>query len=238
MQDLLYDCWGHLGAGFNVEKRPRRIDIEYLIVDTISNISHDPRLLLATIRWFIGYSDLINTGKLKRLLPKTNSSILGACIEHALQNGGDVKLKNVLKGCEIKKEKKILFEEAYKGLKNKRKELYRKHDSIFFKWGYYINEVNPRIELLEPRQNVLKNIRELAIRAFIGVNIRADILTFILLEGKAYIKEISKKMNYTYVALFNETKQMVRDNILKQEKYGHLTIVSLNQHYRDILLRV
>ena len=115
----LKKSWKKAGFRFSCSASKTQIDIEQLIVNTVSAGRDEPVLIWVLLTWLIHYADLINIHRLIRMLNSETDSIIGALCEIALENGADGKLNYIIGNCKPKEKPEILFNTMKQTQQNK-----------------------------------------------------------------------------------------------------------------------
>jgi len=226
--DQLYDKWMSLGMGMNGTHYVTDLDLELTIAETTQISRYDSRLLWAMMTWIITYGDLINVSRMMHFLHVADVSVLGAILEIAVKNGGDKKLMNIVKKCKPREFPEILFPRMKKHGFTYAQELTEAKDE-WKKWGYYSSETSFMYDaILGDRMFIFKHQKNLAVRAIFGPNLRAEILYYLFKNSETYIKAISKATGFAYFPVYNETKELIRNGLLRSTTYGRTNVVSLN----------
>jgi hypothetical protein len=228
--DQLYDKWMSLGMGMNGTQYVMDIDLEQTIAETTQIGRYESRLLWAMLTWIVTYGDLINVSRMMHFLQTSDASVLGGILEIAVKNGGDKKLLNIVKKCNPREVPELLFPRMKKHGFTYAQELTEAKDE-WKKWGYYSSETSFMYDaILGDRMFIFKHQKNLAVRAIFGPNLRAEILYYLFKNSEAYIKAISKATGFAYFPVYNETKELIRNGLLRSTTYGRMNVVSLNDY--------
>jgi predicted transcriptional regulator len=211
--DLLYQKWIRLGWMASGDNFEDEIDIEYLIAETTHMARLDGRLFKWLLTWLRDYDDLINVKKLLRILDKTDTAILGAALDIAIEHGATPNLHTVTKKCMKKVDPELLFsgmndvftfveQEMSNGL------------PIYKKWGLHCTLLEFYDDARRSREWVLKTNINLALRALFGPNLRAEIIYCILRNTNLAIKNIAQKIGYAYSPVYNEIEQLIKSGFI------------------------
>lgn len=226
--DQLYNKWMSLGMGMNGKQYVTDLDLEQTIAETTQIGRYESRLLWAMLTWIVTYGDLINVSRMMHFLQTADVSVLGAILEIAVINGGDKKLLNIVKKCKPKEVPELLFPRMKKHGFTYAQELMEANDE-WKKWGYYSSEISFMYDaIIGDRMFIFKHQKNLAVRAIFGPNLRAEILYYLFKNSETYIKAISKATGFAYFPVYNETKELIRNGLLRSKTYGRMNVVSLN----------
>jgi hypothetical protein len=236
--DQLYDKWMSLGMGMNGKHYVTDLDLELTIAETTQIGRYESRLLWAMLTWIVTYGDLINVSRMMHFLPTSDSSILGGILEIAVKNGGDRKLLHIVKRCKSKEVPELLFPRMKKHGFAYAQELTEARDE-WKKWGYYSSEISFMYDaILGDRMFIFKHQKNLAVRAVFGPNLRAEILYYLFKNSETYIKAISRATGFAYFPVYNETKELIRNGLLRSTTYGRTNVVSLNDYIFQFIRNV
>jgi hypothetical protein len=226
--DQLYDKWMSLGMGMNGTHYITDLDLEKTIAETTQIGRYESRLLWAMLTWIVTYGDLINVSRMMHFLQTADAAVLGGVLELAVKHGGDKKLLNIVKRCKPREVPELLFPRMKKHGFTYAQELTEARDE-WKKWGYYSSETSFMYDaILGDRMFIFKHQKNLAVRAIFGPNLRAEILYYLYKNSETYIKEISKATGFAYFPVYNETKELIRNGLLRSTTYGRMNVVSLN----------
>jgi hypothetical protein len=228
--DRLYDKWMSLGMGVNGMHYVMDIDLEQTIAETTHIGRYESRLLWVMLTWIVTYGDLINVSRMMHFLQIADTCVLGGILEIAVKNGGDKKLMNIVKKCNPKKVPELLFPQMKKHGFTYAQELAEARDE-WKKWGYYSSEISFMYDAIPgDRMFIFKHHKNLGVRAIFGPNLRAEILYYLFKNTGTYIKAISKATGFAYFPVYNETKELIRNGLLRSTTYGRTNVVSLNDY--------
>ena len=227
-KSLLQKSWKRAGFRFSCPASKTQIDIEQLMVNTVTSGRDEPVLIWALLTWIIYYADLINIHRLIRMLNSEMDSIIGALCEIALEKGADAKLNYIIGNCKPKDKPEILLniiKESKVASKNEKGSSL----PVFNKWGLYCSTITIKEDALFNRQYVLRNNKNLAIRAVFGANTKSEILNILTLIPKAYITQMVKEIKLSYQPVYAEVENLLRNKIIECEQIGRVKLVSLTK---------
>lgn len=232
----LYYDWGSLGCGFVSTPRQDTVDPENAIIRTTLLGRYSPRVLWGGVTWIRDNGDLVNPRKLEHMIPQGDSAVLGAMIDIALQNGADRSLKNVLPRCTGKKKKELLFlnlkGNAYFNMISVEDAL-----PVWQAWGLYCHEID-FLKMMLDREAVLRYNKLLAIRAFLGPNVRSEIMYYLYKNARSYANELCRKIGFTYPTVYIESQRMARNGFLTTERIGNTILLRLAPRGQKLLAAI
>jgi hypothetical protein len=235
--DEYYDKWNRLGWAGTGETYKEFVDPEKLLIETTHVGRYEGRLLKAMMTWVRDFHDLINVQRLLHYIENADLAVLGAVIEIAMQNGANHRLQTILKHCKPNKTPEVLFKTGDQlGYFDDNQKKHAKEE--FLKWGLCCTQLEFYDDAMRTRQYVLKNNPLLALRAFIGPNIRSEILFELGHKTRHHIRGLSQKIGYAYSAVYNEVSGMVENGYLTLEKYGRTKVVIMNSKMAKYLANI
>lgn len=223
-----YAKWIKLGWNGTGDAYKGFVDPERLIIETTHIGRHEGRLFKAMVTWIRDYHDLINGQRLLHFIEEADKPVLGAAFDIAIKQGGaNIRLQTIVKHCQPYKTPEVLFKGTDDlGVYEHNQKKYGKPE--YLKWGLYCTMMEFYDDAMFTRNYVLKNNPLLALRAFIGPNMRAEILFHLENKTRIHIKGLADKLGYTYSAVYNEVMNMVHNGFLVLENYGKAKVVFMN----------
>lgn len=232
--NLIDQKWVRLG--WNVTQAPFKgeIDIEELIVQTTLAVRlGDGRLLKWFLTWMKDYNDLVNKKRLLRLLKNADTAVLGAVLDIAMKQGADWNFHTITAKCKPFKTPQVLFTTMadvftfIEQEKNNGLEEYRK-------WGLFCTLHEFYEDAKKTRIWVLQNNPQLALRALLGPNIRAEIIYCLLNNTKIAIMTLANTIGYAYSAVHKEVEILVKSGFLVQST-GRSHLLDLTPKTKKLL---
>ncbi len=219
--------WKKVGFRFNCRTAKEVVDVEQLIVDTVTAGRDEPVLIWGMVAWLIAYADLVNIARLLRMISPEIQPIIGSLFELAVENGADAKLKNVIRNCRPKRTPGILFTVMGKTRVTAKHE--KTHSlSVFKKWGLYCSTISLKTDALYSRHFILQNNKNLALRAVFGANTKSEILHLLLQLPRAYISQVAREIQLSYQPVYAEVKHLLINQLIECEQIGRMRIISLS----------
>ena len=87
-------------------------------------------------------------------------------------------------------------------------------ENVNRRWNLYFVSLRIKTDAVLNRKSVLKNNPNLARRALFGVEMRTEILNFLLWKGSSFPAEISKSLGYQYHRVIEDIQRLIRDGAL------------------------
>ncbi len=230
---ILYQKWRRLGWDVDAKPYHDHVDPEETIVETTYAGRYDDRMFEWLLTFIRNYWDLINTKKVLRLIEWADKPILGAVFDIAMANGANRNLRTITEKCKPYDKPQILFHDMgkFEGLREQEK---KNGLEVYRKWGLYCTMMDFYEDAAINRREVLKQNPLLALRAFLGPNIRAEILFSLEHETGIAIQALSRSIGYAYSAVYNEILAMLKNGLVVEQKgRGHM--MTLSKHTRQIL---
>lgn len=232
--DRLFSAWSRLGIRLTASGKHVDVDPERILVDTTHIGRYNSRLMFSMLTWVRDNADLIISQKLINMLNEADTSVLGAVLSIALQNGADKKLNTVIHHCKKRKKPEILFHTMKKKALLYSQEISETHKE-WKKWGLFCSEISFFDDALFNREYILKKNKTLAIRALFGSNLRAEILFMLYKKSNSYIRAISRSTGFSYFPVQMEVKNLLRNGLLDSISYGRTNVLSLNHSMKNVL---
>lgn len=193
----LWNQWSTLGvSGYSEEKKAFIIDPEALLVFTASIGRYDGRLFDEVMDWTLKNNQLINIQRIKTILkeyPFSSTSILSAIAEKLLYlKAGDSKWRLLSTLYTQNESEPLFYSKIHIPLPLDENRL----DESFLKHGY-------KRSILKLRGNTVNfnpatpNSLLLKLRSMFGLNVRCEILSFLIDGRYEHPSEISKHIFYS-----------------------------------------
>ncbi len=229
-----YSSWASLGASLHGEPIKDEVDPELLFCKSTIKGRKDSRILWALLTWFIEHSHLINVTIMNHYLKYADTAVLGAIIDIAIENNADRKLLNISRKCRKKENPELLFYSAKKIPEYYVQEITQTKKQ-WKKWGLLSSQIETQYKAKKNINFILKNNKLLSIRAWLGANIKSEILYYLIKNNRSYASEIAKKLNFSYPPVYIEIQTLIKNGILKTENIGNITLVSLKKESKKII---
>ena len=78
----------------------------------------------------------------------------------------------------------------------------------------------------------------LAIRAWLGTNVKSEILYYLTKNNKSYANEIAKKLNFSYPPVYLEVHSLIKNGIIETENIGNITLIYLKKKSKSLKRRM
>lgn len=220
--ELLWRQWTTLGVfGQRGYSAPGSIDPEALIIATIWFGRYEPRLFDGAAEWWLKNGEWLSSTRLQKLqrdLTPPQRRALAAVMEAVLLQEGPGKWKRlVAKGHE---EPTPIDPEAFFLLRDgKPLPQVGVPDPTFLRLGF----LRPKLEPRRISENVPLdrhgNLR-MRLRAFFGVNSRAEIVLYLLAHESCYPRLLARQTHYAYASISAALKQMALSGLVSASRFG------------------
>lgn len=221
MFDELYKIWTQLGVGF-LEKPalPIVVDLEKTIMATAQAGRMDSRLLFGMRAWLLQHHDLVNNSRLIRLIKSAKeTAVIGAVIDSVISEIPRSTLRYVRKYCKKAKRPEFVFERiASSPVQSK---LNRDENlSLWKKWNLISREMSEMDGAIMKKSYVYAHNHNLALRAFFGPIIKADVFSFLLEHKTGNAHQMAKTLDLSYEPVYSELATFKEMGFLEEEKQG------------------
>jgi hypothetical protein len=233
IREDLYRKWRRLGWEVDAPLFDGYVDPEETIILTTHAGRHDDRLFQWLLTWVRDYHDLINTKRLLRLAGQADAPILGAVFDIAMAHGADRNFRTITGKCRPSTPPQILFH-AMNDTESLRKQEIDHGLPVYRNWGLFCTSLRFYDDAAALREKVLRLNPQLAVRALLGPNIRAEILFHLQQQAGIAIKTLADGIGYAYSAVHKEVEGMVKNGLLV-EKIGRAHQLFLSEHARRVL---
>jgi len=218
-----WSCIGVMASGG--AERARVIDPEPLLLLTLEVARQDPRMFDEVVDWLIVNGKWINVGRLSALFDEDqicSRQVLGAVAAILTQHDKTPKWRNLANKFkpEVGKEAESLFEKNGKPLFLRGSE----PDKVFQSYGLLRLPLQTRglsspvlpspVPFWTPSNFMFKA------RALFGVNIRADVFTFLVLQGASNPTRIARELGYSQRRVHDALSDMAAADIFKIRTTG------------------
>jgi len=181
--DIHWKHWTALGVASHVKpEKTRIIDLEPLIISTLTIGLKDKRLLSSSIEWLIKNGEWINLSRLKRIVKTFSEQLPG------------------LRGPTFYPEILELFVDTYnKNARYKIKfgkiDLYKEEENVIKEYKYFFNNFKMRYVATGPKLQI-PSLIQLLLRNVFGVDARTEILIYLLAIESGNSNSIAKEIFY------------------------------------------
>ncbi|MBI3890447.1 MAG: hypothetical protein HY303_02840 [Candidatus Wallbacteria bacterium] len=224
--------WCRLGVGFAVEAAQGPVDPEELILRSASEGPRDARLFWGAASWLKRYGDLVDGRRLRRKLGKDAGSAVLAALVLASES---IELKGLLERCQPLRKPRPLFE-VMESTSVLREKVEKGALPEFRRWGLLVDEVSLNLDMLRPASWVLRQNRNLLVRALLGANLRADLLDT-LLSAKAPLtaSDLHRLHGRQYASVHASLSALALTNWVARRQDGNRLFYSVPQDIQDWL---
>jgi len=215
--NFLWRQWSSLGvAGYSEGTDPWVIDPEALLLFTATIARHDQRLFDEVLDWLEHNERFVNIQRLRNIIKKENfqsKRVIGAIAKTLLDKKKGLKWKKLAQNLTDGYNPESLF-----FLRNGQPmPVVKEADAIYVKYGYLRNSVENRglsNSFVPGNPNTLL----LQLRAIMGVNSRADILLYLLVNSQGNIQTIADQSYYSWRSTQEVLFEMGHSNLLSFAK--------------------
>ncbi len=195
---LSWGQWSSLGVpGYGEKLPPAVIDPESLLIFTCSVARYDQRLFDEVLNWLISNERFINIQRLRTISVQEFwdcHSVLGAIASMMCQHNKTPKWRKLVK--DLRPETKTMDPLFY--LSDGRPiPVSSDFDAIFASYGLKRNVFKPSKAKMGFRPKDARNLW-LQLRALFGVNVRCEVMLYLLTHQQARIQDIAKQSYYSW----------------------------------------
>jgi hypothetical protein len=225
----VHAAWARLGAGVSVAPLARRVDVEDLIVRTLSMARGDARLFWVAASWVSVHHSLLNTRRLVARLKGVDGeerAVAGALFGVARSAAGAVSmLDSVLKHCAPITPPQPLFANVGRNAVLTAK-VREGALPLFSRWGFWQDDVSLRADAVRPVRWVLAHCPEFRSRAILGATLEAEIVdVLVVVPGTA--QDVSRICGTTYSAAFEAIARLVGRGWVTKRRQGARQVLAL-----------
>jgi hypothetical protein len=225
MLDLAWRQWVTLGVkGYGAKWKHSPIDPEALILFTCEVGRRDQRLFDGMVEWVERNGRWINVSRVKRLLRDTE--VVSCDLFLAVVERSDTTLMPKYKAIQSKENEKIGPEPLFLGAEDQALPAGRTLDPVFQKWGFVRNTFENR-NICGPFQVEGAETLLLRLRAFLGLNARAEILTYLLLHPAGSPRAMARFCGYGAPAVTRALAEMSESGWVDLQSDGRRLLYSL-----------
>lgn len=235
--DLCWRQWTTLGVPGHAQAISRSlIDPDALLIFSCFIARYDQRLFDEMLSWLAANGALLNIQRLKRMLPnspETTRPILGGVAFWMRKRGAESKWASLSQAHLVSDQEQSLF-----FLKEgKPMPAPNKPDSIFRERGLLRNEIRLRnrgnsFSSGNPANLLLK------LRAFFGVNSRADLAGYLLTHEEANAYEMARACWFSQRAVHDALTEMRRSQLIHSAEKGREIVYFVQRDRWDAFLKV
>jgi hypothetical protein len=235
--DLSWRQWTTLGVPGHAQTiSGSLLDPDALLIFSCSIARHDQRLFDEMLEWLAVNGSLLNIQRLKRMLPnspETARLILGALALWMRKRGAESKWSSLSQALQIPdREESLFFLKEGKPLPAP-----NKTDPIFRERGFLRNEIKLRDRGKSFSPDHPSNLL-LKLRAFLGVNSRADLAAYLLTHEQANASEMARACWYSQRAVHDALAEMRRSDLIHSAEKGREIVYFIQRDRWEIFFRV
>jgi hypothetical protein len=230
----LFQQWVRVGVQFPAfEPSSEEPHLEELIANTSVVGRYEPRLIECMAGWITKHGELINTSLMHKHLSGGDSAVLGLLFE-LVESKDALKVKQLLKYCKPKKKAEMLFYAAENSPTMKAKAI-ENETKLNKKWNLFFASLRLKTDAVVERKQILRDNPNLARRALFGVQMRTEILNFLLRNGSSFPGEIAKQLGYQYHRIFEDIQDLIRDGVVMDSQEGKKRILRISPPFEKYL---
>jgi hypothetical protein len=231
--DELYRRWRRLGWDVAAGDISGPVDPELTIVQTTHACRYDDRLLECLLTWVRDYHDLINNKRLLRLVDQADSAVLGAVFEIAMAHGAGPNLRTITSKCRPCKPVQLLLHDLA-AIEPVREQEMAHGLAVYRRWGLHCTMLAFYDDAMRTRDWVLGQNPLLATRAFLGANMRGEIVWHLRHHAASAIRPLALSIGYAYSAVHDEVGRMVANGLIAAQP-GSPNALQLTERTRRVL---
>ncbi len=234
---FLWRQWSSLGvAGYRQEESNSVIDPEALLLLTATIARHDQRLFDEVLDWLEVNERFINVSRMRNILKVESFSskeVIAAIAEKLSQKQKGVKWRNLSKTTIPAKATQPLF---YLDENQRPLPVIGQSDIIFEKYGFLRNPVLnrglSRTFIAGETSSLL-----LQLRALFGINSRAEVLLYLLVNGEGNIQKIADETYYSWRSTQEILFELSHTNLITytKAKKGRVYYMDVTQFRQQLL---
>ncbi len=220
---IIWDQWVDIGLyGNKIGKNTFVIDPEALLAFSLFMSRYDARLFDGMVDWLNIFGEIINLQRLNNIIKKENfknGDLLGPISEIILNSHNKKKWEKYIK-TKIKIDD---YEDLFFNATS-----YGRHQKIFKKYGYLRGDFklrNTATEIPTTKEQCIF----LKMRFLFGLNIRSDIISYLLIDNYRHPSYIAKNLYYTQKGIQDNLVEMTKSGIISVEKNGRKKHYALNK---------
>jgi len=235
--DLSWRQWTTLGVPGQAQMTSGSlIDPDALLIFSCFIARYDQRLFDEILEWLASNGSLLNIQRLKRMIPNSPQpirSVLGAVALWERNRGAESKWASLSQSLQVPGgEEPLFFLKEGKPLPAS-----RKTDPIFRERGLLRNEVKFRNHGKSFSPDRPANLL-LKLRAFLGVNSRADLAAYLLTHGEANAYEMARTCWFSQRAVHDALTEMRRSQLIHSAEKGRQIVYFIQRDRWEGFLKV
>lgn len=224
--------WMRLGVGFVGEPSRGEVDLEELLLETARESPRDPRLFWGGASWLACYGELVDG---RRLTARLEGGQGPAELAALVVASGASSLKGVLRKCGRRQPGSPLFEvEAENPVLRAKVKSGALEE--FLQWGLWVDEKSLSLDAVRPSRWVLRENRNLLVRAVLGPGLRAELLNVLMEEGRGMTAaELQRLEGRQYASVHGALSSLWLGNLVTREVAGRRVVYRVPGEVRDWL---
>ena len=230
----VHAAWARVGGGLSVPPRRKRVDMEDLLVRTLSHARSDARLFWVAASWVSVHHNLVNTrrlvGRLKRC-GELEKAVAGALFSVAKHEVGSVTLLNsVLKHCAPIAPPRPLFTVIEKNAVL----TYRAREAalpLFREWGFWQDNISMRTDATRPIRWVLAHCPEFHTRAILGATLEAEIIDLVAVVPSS-VQDVSTICEVAYSAAHEAASRLIARGWLSRSAQNGHQLLAMQEEFQ------
>jgi hypothetical protein len=236
LSDELYNIWIRLGVGFvGGVGDAVAIDLEHVLIATTRAGREDSRLLFGMRAWLLKHHDLVNNSRLIRFIKtERETAVIGAVIDSILAEIPRSSLRYVLKHCKKAKKQEFVFRRVA-GSKIQSKLNREEILPVWKRWNLISREMGEMRDIIRDRSYVLAHNRNLALRAFFGPTVKAEVFDYLLEHREANAYQMAQGLCMSYQPVYRELVTLRDLGMIEQTHQGIARQCRLKDATRDCM---
>ncbi len=226
--------WTRLGCLFAVEPAEVEPDLEEAIATALVFVRVDPRLFVGLATWLHRYGSLVDGHLLVRRLTLHPSPEERAVLGALITASSAPSLRGLRGRCQPLTQRAPLFHIMDRPVL--RSKVQKEALPEYLKWGFHVDNMVLKPEALRPPSWVLRMNPALRIRALLGANVRAAVVTRLLAKGPApSLSALARELGRSYPSIHAAVASLVAAGLLEQVASGRALGVRLPDGMADWL---
>lgn len=235
--DLSWRQWITLGVPGHAQTiSPSLIDPDALLIFSCFIARYDQRLFDEMLEWLAVNGALLNIQRLKRILPNTSETahpVFGAVAFWLRKRGAESKWASLSQPHHLSgREQSLFFLKEGKPMP-----ALNKPDPVFLERGLLRNEIRLRNRGKSFSPEHPANLL-LRLRAFFGVNSRADLAAYLLTHEEANAYEMARACWFSQRAVHDALTEMRRSQLVHSAEKGREIVYFIQRDRWDPFLKV
>lgn len=233
MLDLVWDQWSVLGL-FSESKKPFNsvIDPEALISFTLGISRYDARLHDEVISWLAENEHTLNVQRMQNIIKADENiekSIIAAAAFFLSKKNKSAKWKKIASD-KFKGQKSLFLSPSGEVLP-----VWDEKDEDYIRYGWIrpktkLRKLSGKIDLFQAPNLIIR------LRYLFGINLRAELIAYLLKHETGNPTEISKKLHYSQPTVRQACEEMAKSGIINATQCGKEIQIALDpKRWTDFL---